>query len=120
MALNIQKTAPELLQQVAQGKVKLRDAAKKVSAASPPPAKPALGPQPTKRQHAIDTAAKRRMIEAISQIGGMCEGLSGLKMINIQRISTAQESATWAAIAHKAAKELRVFGTKLKSTQWGR
>lgn len=41
-ALNVQKAAPDLLQQVAHGKVTLREAANKVAAATPPPAKPAF------------------------------------------------------------------------------
>ena len=43
-AINVQKADPKLLQQVAHGTATLREAAKKVAAATPPPAKPAFAP----------------------------------------------------------------------------
>ena len=121
-ALAVQKLAvqervtPELAEQLKNGAVKLHDVIKR---AAPPPA-PAPVPEPppapakdaatrTERQQMIDGAAKRRMVDALSQFRGACRGLSELNAIAVRRACTAEEIATWAAIARGAAKELCLF-----------
>jgi hypothetical protein len=56
------------------------------------------------------------MVEALSQLRGACRGLSELNTTAVRRACTAEETATWAAIARNAAKELRLFSSKLEST----
>jgi len=121
-----ERVAPSVMEQLKNGAVKLHDVIKRAEAAPPPaPAsEPAPVPAPindaatrTKRQQAIDGAAKRRMVEALSQLRGACRGLSELNVIAVRRACTAEEIATWAAIARNAAKELRLFSSKLESTK---
>ena len=124
-----QRVAPELAEQLKNGSVKLRDVIKRADAAPEPVPAPAPAPVPepapapagdavtrTKRQQAIDAAAKRRMVEALSQLRGACRGLSELNATAVRRACTAEETATWAGIARNAAKELRAFSSKLEST----
>jgi hypothetical protein len=122
-ALNVQKAAPELLKQVAHGTLTLCEAEKQAKAKRAAPA-PAPAPAPskttaisTKRQQAIGAASKRRMVEALSQLRGVCRGLSELNASAVRNACTAEEITTWAAIARNAAKELRLFGSKLESTK---
>jgi hypothetical protein len=122
------KVAPELAEQLKNGTVKLHDVIKRAEAASAPAPPPVPVPEPspaaakddavrTKRQQAIDAAAKRRMVEALSQLRGACRGLSELNVIAVRRACTAEETDTWATIARNAAKELRLFSSKLESTR---
>jgi hypothetical protein len=126
-----QRVAPELAEQLKNGTVKLHDVIKRAEAAVPAPATRRARAKPsrraraqekdaaplTKRQQAIDAAAKRRMVEALSQLRGACRGLSELNAIAVRRACTAEEIGTWAAIARNAAKELRLFSSKLESTK---
>ena len=119
-ALNVQKAAPELLKQVAHGALTLCEAEKRAKAKSAAPAPlpaPTKNASPTKRQQAIDAAAKRRMVEALSQFRGACQGLAELKLPAVRRACTAEEITTWADIARNAARKLRLFGSKLESTK---
>jgi hypothetical protein len=113
-----ERVAPELTEKLKNGAVKLHDVIKRAEAApAPAPAPMKDAATRTKRQQAIDAAGKRRMVEALSQLRGACRGLSGLNAIAVRRACTAEETATWAAIARNAAKELRLFSSKLESTK---
>jgi hypothetical protein len=119
-----ERVAPELAEQLRNGTVKLHDVIKRAEAAPAPGpvVEPATAPANaaatrTKRQQEIDAAAKRRMVEALSQLRGACRGLSELNTTAVRRACTAEETATWAAIARNAAKELRLFSSKLESTK---
>jgi len=88
------------------------------NAPGPAPAPTEMAPPTaTKRQKEIDGVAKRRMIDALSQIRGHCRGLSELSVFAVRHACAAEEISTWAEIAHNAAKELRLFSTKLASTK---
>jgi hypothetical protein len=104
-AITVQKADPELLKQVAAGTISLNDAAMQVTQ------------KPSKRQQIRDAAAKRRMVGALSQIRGACRGLSGLNASAVRRDCSDEETSTWAATARNAAKELRLFSSKLESTE---
>lgn len=121
-----ERVAPELAEQLKNGTVKLHDVIKRAetvpvrapaAAPVPEPAPPMDAAARTKRQQAIDGAAKRRMVEALSQLRGACRGLSELNTAAVRRACTAEETATWAAIARNTAKELRLFSSKLESTK---
>ena len=124
-----ERVAPELAEQLKNGAVKLRDVIKRAEAAPAAATRRtrskarrarAQGKDaatPTKRQQAIQTTAKRRMVEALSQLRGVCRGLSELNMTAVRHVCTAEETATWAAIARNAGKELRLFSSKLASTK---
>jgi hypothetical protein len=85
--------------------------------ADQPPAPVDAVPSPaTKRQERTEAAAKRRMIDALSQIRGHCRGMSELNASAIRHACTAEEIATWAEMARNAAKELRLFSAKLAAT----
>ncbi len=122
-ALAIQKADPELLKQVAQGKLALREAASQVKgtpgslAQAPPgelPPASASAPENTsKRRQMIENAAKRRMIDGLSHIQGACRGLSRLDLSAVLNACTEEETRTWAVIARNAARELRAVASKL-------
>ena len=121
-----ERVAPELAEQLKNGTVKLHDVIKRAEAATAPASAPSPTPAPaptndaatpTKRQQMIDAAAKRRMVEALSQLRGVCRGLSELNASAVRRACAGEEIATWAAIARNAAKELRLFSSKLESTK---
>lgn len=120
-----ERVAPSVMEQLKNGAVKLHDVIKRAEAvpALAPAPEPAQAPAPTKgadaptkRQRTIDAAAKRRMVEALSQLRGACRGLSELNVIAVRRACTAEEIATWAAIARDAARQLRLLSSKLEST----
>lgn len=118
-----QKIAPEITEQLRQGTVKLREVLRqKVPVAATAPAMTPLAATAakqedaggrTKRQKVRGAAAKRRMVEALSQVNGFCRGLSGLDASAIARLCTVEETETWAGIARNAAKELRLFSSRL-------
>lgn len=122
-ALAIQKADPELLKQVAQGKLALREAASQVKGTPGPlaqaptgelPPVPASAPENTsKRRQMIENAAKRRMIDGLSHIQGACRGLSRLDLSAVLNACTEEETRTWAAIARNAARDLRAVASKL-------
>jgi hypothetical protein len=118
-----ERVSPSVMEQLKNGAVKLHDVIKRAEAVPAP--EPTPGPAlvstnaieaPTKRQQTIDAAAKRRMVEALSQLRGACRGLSELNVIAVRRACRAEETATWVAIAREAAKQLRLFSSKLEST----
>lgn len=117
-----QKVRPEVAEQLKQGTVKLHEVLNQVDVAAVPP--PLVSRREcvssdarTKRQKEIDAAAKRRTIDALSQIQGLCRGLLELNTAAVRQACTAEETATWAAIARNAARTLRLFSTKLASTK---
>ena len=109
-----QKVGPEVSEKLRQGTVKLHEVLKQ---ANPSPARPpaaavakASANAPANRH---DPVAKRRMVAALSEIRGHCRGLSELDASAICRVCSAEEAATWAEMARKAASALRLFSRKL-------
>jgi ribosomal protein S21 len=100
----IEKENPELLKQVEQGKITLREAVAKVKEEKL---------EPSQRQVMIENAAKRRMINGLSLIEGSCKGLSGLDVNAIRNQCTPEEVTDWSSIARESAKVLRAFAIQL-------
>jgi hypothetical protein len=106
---------PELLDDVATGKTKLRDAEKTLRKAVARPAKktPVKAFDATiplgKRQQILAKAGKKRVIAAMSMIDAASERL------DVVRISalTPEERKGWAGIAGTAAKRLHHFAARL-------
>ncbi len=127
-ALEVQKLAqrqvvgPETADQLRQGTVKLHEVLKQARpnvatvVVDQPQRAPALVQEeansntPTSRH---DAPSKRRLTDALSQIRGHCRGLLELDASAIRRACTAEETETWAEIAHNAAKDLRLFSRRL-------
>jgi hypothetical protein len=99
---------PELLRQVAQGDLSLREAEKRIRASAPPS---------SKRKQIIENAAKRRMIEGLSHIRGTCQGLFELNLSALRNACSVEDATTWAATARELSRQLRVFSSKLMPTK---
>lgn len=133
-ALAVQKLAetggitPAVAGHLRQGTVKLHEVLKQTqpAPASMPVRKPSAPSEPpapasattsdasiSKRQRITSTAAKTRMINVLSQIRGFCANLATVNVKSIAAASTAPELDEWAGIAAEAAKELRLFSSKL-------
>lgn len=59
-------------------------------------------------------ANKRRMIDGLSVIGGVCHGLAGADIQLITAACNPEEIETWATKAETHARELRKFAAKLR------
>lgn len=75
----------------------------------PPPPKPAVG-----RDERREKAAKRWMIEGLSQVRGLCRGLSEMSIDRLAHALDEEERKTWIGIASTAAHQLRDFARKLR------
>jgi hypothetical protein len=116
------RVGPQVVEELKQGTVKLHEVLKRAPAVTPKTATPSAVPSAapasddharSKRQEVRDNAAKRRMVEALSQIKAFCRGIAAIDAAAIRRVCSAEEIATWAGIARNAAKELRSFSSKL-------
>jgi len=68
---------------------------------------------PNKRQQVIQNAAKRRMIEILTQARSMCRGLPTFNFSALRSACTPEEIHHWASSAREASKHLRLFASKL-------
>jgi hypothetical protein len=101
-ALNIQKANPDLLKDVAHGKITAQQAEAKIKNTGP-----------NKRQQIIENAAKHRMIAGLSHIRGCCRGLRELDVNKIRNQCTPEEIKTWARDARESATVLRRLAAAL-------
>jgi hypothetical protein len=132
-ALEVQKlaaegrVAPEAMEQLKNGTVKLCEVIKSAAPLVPKPAtEPATAPAPakrkrkgpstgSKRESMLDGAAKVRLVRALSVIGGACRGLATLSVPSVRRSCLPEELTTWAAIARNASTDLNRLSSKLKA-----
>lgn len=98
--------APELEPQVISGEIHLKDAVRQ--------AKSVRDGQKTKRQDIVESAHKRRMVSALSGIGGSCIGLADLNVEFARQACTEDEIKTWADAAREFARKLRSFANQLE------
>ena len=61
--------------------------------------------------------AKRRMIDGLSHIRGLCRGLAELNPGAIASSMDHSEAAEWACIASEAAKQLKIFASVMMNTR---
>jgi hypothetical protein len=106
---------PEVVEKVKRGQMRLREAA--AVAKEQKIAKHQAVPTPGKRQEIRQQAAKRRMIDVVSQIRGMCRGV---KEMNIPLIAAAlddTEYRAFAAIGLETSRVMRGFTRRLKEAR---
>lgn len=70
---------------------------------------------PGRRQQILENAAKRRMIDGLSEIRGLCRGLEGLNTPNLNGACSPEEKKVWSGIARECAAKLRAFAQELES-----
>ena len=108
----IQRESPELFQKILNGELAVNTAWRRLKALQSPPSPSPPGPRkPAQRQ--IDYA-KRKMIEVLWQIRGLCRALS---MMNIDMITaglSTRERHTWIGISREISSELRTFRQRLE------
>jgi hypothetical protein len=66
-----------------------------------------------KRRQIIENAAKRRIMDGVAQIGGLCHGLQGVSPEILKGTCTEQEIKTWARTLRDLARQLRGFANEL-------
>lgn len=103
----IQRESPELFQKILNGELAVNTAWKQLKGleSSPAPRKPA--------QRQIDYS-KRKMIEVLSQIRGLCRALSMMNMEMVTAGLTSRERRTWIGISREISSELRTFRQRLE------
>ena len=62
----------------------------------------------------MDNALKRRMINVLSQIGGLCRGLPEFNIARLHTMLSRKEAGAWCKLAREAATQLREFDNKLR------
>lgn len=81
------------------------------------------GQQPTTvitdRGRQLAQADKRRMVDGLATLGGMCAGMEALKIDMIVAVCSTEEINTWATKAETHARELRKFAAKLRGAKNG-
>lgn len=73
----------------------------------------------TPRGHQLAQADKRRMVDGLATLGGMCAGMEALKIDMIVAVCSVEEINTWATKAETHARELRKFAAKLRGAKNG-
>lgn len=94
---------PELLEAVKAGTLSLVEAVRKSKDQ----------PKPNKRKVILENASKRQMVELLSQIRGMCRGLTEINLSILREGCGKQDLKTWAKTARELAKTLRHFASEL-------
>ena len=61
----------------------------------------------------IENAAKRRMVDGLSRMRGMCRVLVGLRIVQIQAACSEDELRMWSKTARESAKAIAEFAAKL-------
>jgi hypothetical protein len=67
----------------------------------------------TRRDHQRAEAAKTRLVTVLSGISGFCRGLQEIDLRRAVAKCTAEEIATWAAIAAESARTLKALRSTL-------
>jgi hypothetical protein len=122
-ALAVDKHSPGLEAEVIQGAVSLAEAAKKISiepriktvSRGASRRKPALPREGTKKRTQWEQTAKRRMIEGLSIINGICRGLAEQNIVLLAPVVTGKERLDWIRITKKESRILREFARKLET-----
>lgn len=104
-AVLVMKEDPEAFAQVQRGETTVEEAARKVRDAMPPKGK---------RQCIIENAAKQRMANGLSQVGGLARGLSELDIETLRKACSPEDIKLWAGVALKASRELRALASALR------
>lgn len=102
----VHKRNPELFQKIVNGELTVNEAYREVKGlATPPrPRKPA--------QRQIDYT-KRKMIDVLSQIRGLCRALSMMDIPTMADELSTSERRTWIGISREISSELRNFRQRL-------
>jgi ParB-like nuclease domain len=118
-AAAVKERDPELFEKVRRGEVPASTAYRKVMAEHPRPAKrKESAPAPvSRRQNAIAQAAKKRMIDAVSRIRGMCRGIGELNITMIATVLTEDERNAFVTISIEASRVMRDFARKLEGAK---
>jgi hypothetical protein len=113
-AVAVKEAAPEEFERIKRGEIKVTTAYKKlIDAGKIRNGKPVhvAPPKPNPRR---ESYAKRRMIDVVSRIRGLCRGLSELNAAYAAAALSEEEVKTWINIAHETARQLRDFAGRLK------
>jgi hypothetical protein len=118
-AATVKDADPEEFERVKRGEITVEAAYRKVTqSTTPEPDKaPVISIVPNRRQQMIENAAKRRMVEGLSQIRGLCRGLSEVNAAIAARGCDRCEIKEWISISQDSAKQLRVFASELAKYQ---
>jgi hypothetical protein len=118
-AAKVKKEDPELYEKVRKGEISVN------AAASGHKEQPMVGGQRTtdtntKRGEQRAGAHKRRMVDGLSVLGGVCHGLESLEIEMVAAVCDPEEIETWATKAESHARELRKFAAKLRGAKNGK
>lgn len=112
-AANVRRESPEMFEMVKRGEVTVTAAN---DAIRQPKTDPTKYEAVTPRQQQVANAQKRKMIDGISLVSGVCHGLESVSVAAIVAVSEAEEIETWATKAEAYARELRKFAARLRGT----
>ena len=118
-AVTVGKVAPDLLEQVAKGEVKLKDAAAKVKAAKAAQRQGSSAMQKTngKRQQILRNATKLKMIVCLSRARGIYRGLTQCDVANATAAMTWEELKSIKDLACQVARDARAIARKLEAVR---
>jgi hypothetical protein len=105
---------PEEFQRVLRGEIGVDAAYRKVVAAEAKAGGQAV-PASGKRHQIRQQAARRRMIEVVSQIRGMCRGVKEMNIPLIAAVLSPQEKRAFAAIGRETSLVMRDFARALEA-----
>lgn len=108
--------APEIFEQVLTGDLSL-PAAEKITEAK----REGKDPKPGTRQESVSprfaNAAKKRMVDILSNARGMCRGLAQLKTEWIATVLEAEEKKIWTGMSKEISKHFREFAHNLENAK---
>jgi len=102
-ARQVHQQSPEEFNKVKGGEVTVEQALRNISGKE----------QPSKRQEILENAHKRRMIDGLSQVKGLCRGLETLNMAAILNSCPEKERRVWALTARECSRQLRIFAREV-------
>jgi len=120
-AVSILETKPEVAAKVERGELTVNAAYCGKESQSQPAkedhVKEKLANFGDKRREMLENAAKRRMMDGVAQIGGLCNGLSGIDIELLKKACDANEIKTWARTLRRLCSQLREFASKLSRSE---
>lgn len=110
-AAKIKEAAPEAFERVRKGETTVNRAYREGVLGEPPLQKRKLS---NYTNGLMQNAARRRMIEALSQVRGLCLGLERMNADALRKGTDGKDRKDWARVASDAAKQLRAFAAMLR------
>lgn len=118
-AADVKRERPDLFEKIKSGEITAYGARREISESHVPikerkAAIPVVKSITTPRQKQLAEAQKRKMIDGVSLVSGVCHGLEGVDVGAVLAVCNSGEVETWASKIESHSRDLRKFANKLR------